>query len=158
MDIKRSYIVTILILVILIVGGLVVLVNPKGETTPPVTPAITELPQDQNGNFVLYVSNQSSAINPVDIKIYIDAKLAVKKDFYVGTQHSYTSFRFSLSEDKHSIKIESKNGDAILKKVFKITDKHRGIVEYWYYPETHYDPTPRHFTFTFGKDEPLLID
>lgn len=118
----------------------------------------TELTQDENGNFALHVSSQSFAIDPVDIKIYLDNNIAVNEEFYVGTQHSYKSYRFSLSKGQHSIKIESEKGDAILEKTFDIIDKHSGIVEYWYYPETHYSPTPKHFTFNFGEDKPLIID
>ena len=82
----------------------------------------TELTQDENGNFALHVSSQSFAIDPVDIKIYLDNNIAVNEEFYVGTQHSYKSYRFSLSKGQHSIKIESEKGDAILEKTFDIID------------------------------------
>ena len=152
---KKLYIVIISIIIIV---GLIIIFGLYNENTIPSVSGPTELTQDDNRNFALHVSSQSFAIDPVDIKIYIDNKLAVDRDFYVGTQHTYKSFRYSLSKGQHNIKIESKKGGATLEENFVIIDKHSGVVEYWYYPETHYDPTPKHFTFWFGEDKPLLID
>jgi hypothetical protein len=154
---KKSYI--IIIIGIVIVTSLIIILNQsRNEESTSSVSGPTELIQDENGNFALHVSSQSFAIDPVDIKIYIDDKIAVNQDFYVGTQHTYVSYRFSLSNGQHNIKIESKKGDATFEENFDIIDKHSGVVEYWYYPETYYDPTPKHFTFRFGEDKPLLID
>jgi hypothetical protein len=35
----------------------------------------------EHGNFVLYVSNERSDIDPVDIRVYIDGNVAVNQDF-----------------------------------------------------------------------------
>lgn len=118
----------------------------------------TEIPIDENGNFVLYMTNQSFDVDPVDIQVLIDGKVAVDQDFFVYDQHHYESFRFSLSGGTHTIKMLSEKGEATLEDDFTITEASRGIIEYWYYPDTFYDPTPKHFTFSFGPDEPLMID
>lgn len=153
---KKTYIIIISIVIIISLAIIFTLLKNYGVI--PSTSGPTELIQDENGNFALHVSSQSFAINPVDIKIYIDNRIAVNQDFYVGTGHSYNSYRFSLSKGQHNIKIESQKGDAVLEEKFEITDKHSGVVYYWYYPETHYSPTPKHFTFNFGEDKPLMID
>ena len=44
-----------------------------------------ELTQDKNGNLTLAVSNQSSAINPVDIRILLD-----------GTRQEFQGFRWTI--------------------------------------------------------------
>jgi hypothetical protein len=108
----------------------------KEITSPSFSPVKQdELPQDENGNFILFVSSQSFAIDPVDIKIHIDGKSAVNQDFYVGEQHNWQEFRFSLPKGNHSIHAESVKGEAELEEEFEIKDKHWAAVDYRYYPE-----------------------
>lgn len=111
------------------------------------------LPQDPNGNFTLYVSNQSFDENPVDITIHIDGKKAVERDFDVKgkrtAQHNWIKHRFSLSPGKHRITAKSKKGKASLEKEFEIEDKHWAVIDYWWYPTIRggSGPTARKFTF-----------
>lgn len=149
---KKIYLITAIIIVISVVAFFKLQKN----TTPAV---LGELKQDEKGNFVLHVSNQSFDVDPVDIKIFIDGNVAVDDDFFVETQHTYVSYRFSLSNGVHKLKIESKKGEATFESNINIVDKHSGIVEYWYYPEKGSNPpTQKHFTFSFGEDKPLEID
>jgi hypothetical protein len=120
---------------------------------------IQKISEDGNGNFILYVSNQSFAINPIDIKIYIDDMVAVNEDFDVGIQHTWKPFQFNLPTGTHSIKIESIIGDSILEENFDIIDdKHWALVQYWYYPEKLDDENlmPKHFSFDI-KNEPYFF-
>ncbi len=112
---------------------------------------------DPNGNFTLFVSNQSFEIDPVDVRVEIDGELVVSACFAVGTQHSFVPFVLSLSEGKHQIRIWSKKGDAELSTEFELEDHDVGVITYWYSPRRHYEPTPRHFNFRTQKG-PLLID
>jgi cell shape-determining protein MreC len=43
--------------------------------------SISTIPQMKNGIFTIYVSNQSSSLDPVDIKISIDEKHAIMQEF-----------------------------------------------------------------------------
>jgi hypothetical protein len=115
------------------------------------------MPLETNGNFVLYVSNQSYAIGKVDIKISIDGTLAVNDIFDVGNQHSRKSYEFQLAKGAHKIKIESGNGSANLEKEFAVNDKHWATVYYWYYPEGGYNPTPRQFSFLM-YEKPIMFE
>ena len=120
----------------------------------------TELPTVEDGNFVLYVSSQSFAINPVDIKIYIDDKVAVDDIFDVTgnrtPQHNWQKYQFQLESGSHTIKAVSETGDAVLEEEFDIVDKHWVVVDYWYYPEVTggSGPTPKQFTFNI-QDSPI---
>ena len=118
----------------------------------------TELQQDENGNFILYVSNQSPAIDPVDIKIDIDGKKAVDQDFYVEDGHNWRQFQFSLPKGTHQLRVKSVKGSATLETEFEIKDKHWAVIDYWYYPEVTggAGPTPKQFTFDI-KDEPIYF-
>lgn len=114
------------------------------------------LPQDKKGNFVLYVSNQSFAITPVDIKVYIDGKRAVASDSEVKGQHNWIKHVFRLQPGKHKLAVASKKGQARMEKEFEIKDKHWAVINYWYYPKSHYNPTPRHFSFNI-QDKPIYF-
>ncbi|MEX1230464.1 MAG: hypothetical protein WEB58_09495 [Planctomycetaceae bacterium] len=106
---------------------------------------------DPNGNFMLYVSNQSFEINPVDVRVTIDGELVVSDDFRVGTQHTFVPFTLSLSEERHQVHIWSEKGDAELSKEFELKDHDVGVITFWYYPKSHYTPTPPKFDFHTQK-------
>ena len=119
------------------------------------------IPQDKDGNLTLYVSNQSFAITPVDITILIDGRKAVIGNFDVKgkriAQHNWIKHVFTLSPGKHKLKVLSKKGEAILEKEFSIKGKHWAVVDYWYYPKSHYSPTPRKFRFNI-QDKPIQFE
>ncbi|MBC8870944.1 MAG: hypothetical protein H8E44_16085 [Planctomycetes bacterium] len=114
------------------------------------------LPQDKTGNFVLHVSNQSFAITPVDVTIHIDGKRAVAGNFEVEDQHNWVKRIFRLQPGKHKLVVVSKKGQAKLEKEFEIKDKHWAVINYWYYPKSHYNPTPKHFSFNI-QNKPIYF-
>ena len=89
-------------------------------------------PQAEKGNFVLYVSNQSFDISPVDIVVQIDGKQVVSADFAVGTQHWWVEHAIPLSPGKHKLVAVSKKGDARFEKEFEVKDKHWAVLNYWH--------------------------
>ena len=103
-----------------------------GGCTNTVLPLAEPLPQDKNGNFVLYVSNQSFDVSPVDILIHIDGKEAVSSDFAVGNQHNWVQHTFQLAPGKHQLVAVSQKGKARVEREFEIVDKHWAVVDYWY--------------------------
>lgn len=110
----------------------------------------------QPDNFILYVSNQSFEISPVDIKILIDGKIIIDDLFEVNNQHNWREFRFYFSSGKHVLNVVSKRGEAELQSEFTVTEKHWAAVAFWFYPDTHHTPTPRQFTFII-QDTPILF-
>lgn len=121
------------------------------------------LPQDVSGNFVLYVSNQSNAISPVDIHIHIDGKHAGESEFAVADQHNWIIHTFRLQPGKHKILAWSLKGSAEIEQYFTIENpnktkaaKYWAVIDYWYYPKrtgSAYS-TPRKFSFQIS-DRPL---
>ena len=113
---------------------------------------------DPNGNFRLYVSNQSFAISPVDIKVFIDGKRVVDGSFEVGSQHTIEEFVLKLSPGQHKIVAESSKGQTKLEQVFEVGDKAWTALAYWYYPELTggSGPCPRHFSLDVRK-EPIYF-
>ncbi len=114
------------------------------------------LAQDPNGNFILFVANQSFDEDPVDITVHIDGKKAIAADFYVENQHNWIRHQFNLSPGQHKLTVKSKKGEASLDKEFDITEKHWAVIDYWYYPEQRggAGPTPRQFSFMI-QDRPI---
>jgi hypothetical protein len=113
---------------------------------------------DPNGNFHLYVSDQSFAISPVDVKVFIDDELVVKGNFEVGSQHSWQTFVLKLSSGQHKIVAQSSKGHAKLEQAFEVNDKSWAVLAYWFYPkpEGGVEPCPCHFTFVVKK-EPIMF-
>jgi len=115
--------------------------------------------KDPNGNLHLYVSNQSFAISPIDIKVLIDGELVVDGLFEVGSQHSWQTFVLRLSPGRHKIVAKSSRCQAKLEQVFKVGDKAWTALDYWYYPVLTggAGPCPRHFSFVV-RDEPIMFE
>ena len=106
-------------------------------------------------NFVLYVSNQSFDIDPVDIDIYIDDELTVEGDFLVGTQHSWHQFEIELSPGEHTIRAVTSAGDTERTDTIEIPEEKRyAVVNFWYYPESDTEPFGPTFSFDLFEDPP----
>jgi len=120
-----------------------------------------ELPQDPNGNFTLYVSNQSFALPWVDIDVYIDGKLAIVGDFPLGDvfpQHCWIPHRFTLAPGKHIIRAVGANGKARVQKEFEIQGKHWAVLDFCLSDEPATGPAPnRPFFFFLQSDKPPMF-
>jgi len=113
----------------------------------PKLPPVNSRLLDPQGGFTLLVSNQSFAITPVDIRIEIDGETVVHEYFEVGNQHNWKAYRLSLNPGQHTLRLSSAKGRATLLTTFTVTGKHWAVVNYWYYPKSHDNPTPKHFSF-----------
>ena len=111
----------------------------------------------EDGNFTLYVSNQSFEISRVDIQIKIDGKVVVSEYFHVGNQHNWKPFFFSLPKGTHTLEVRSNQENVNFIKQFEIKDKHWAVVNFWYYPKNHYEPIEKHFAFNIS-DKPIYFD
>jgi hypothetical protein len=136
--------------------ALALFLRPSPGLPNPELPSATSTLLDPDGNFTLWVSNQSYAINPVDICVEINGELVISSYFDVGTQHTFVPFKLRLNNGKHTIRIWSTKGAAELSMEFDLNNGRVGVITYWYYPETHYDPTPRKFDFKI-QNAPLMI-
>ncbi len=101
------------------------------EEPPPVAEGPPPLEQAENGNFTLYVSNQSFERGNVDILVFIDGRPAVDNDFDVGNQHNWIEFSFDLEAGKHTLRAETIAGEAAFEKSFEVAGKRWAVVDYW---------------------------
>ncbi|MCA9631689.1 MAG: hypothetical protein KC766_28730, partial [Myxococcales bacterium] len=84
--------------------------------------------------FHIVVSNQSFAVDPVDITITVDGKEMVRGKFIVGGQHIHKTFDFTLAPGDHVLEAHSKKGAATKRYPFTLSKEHWVTVMYWYYP------------------------
>ena len=116
---------------------------------------------DPQGNFTLYVSNQSPAADAVDIRIEVDGQMVINEEFDVGdgmlSQHNCKTFKLTLAPGMHKLHVTSTTGEAELSKDFEVTGEHWSVVDYWYAPRSRHNPTPRHFTFHI-QDTPIQFE
>jgi hypothetical protein len=115
-----------------------------GAQGPPAEERLSESPE---GDFTLYVSNQSFDIPEVDIRISIDGLVAVEDTFAVEDQHNWVEFVFDLPEGAHIIEAVSHQGDAELVRRFTVKAEHWAVVDYWYYPDEK-----KHFSFSISNE------
>ena len=112
---------------------------------------------DPDGNVVLYVSNQSFAIDSVDIIVEIDGDEVISEDFEVADQHNWKQFILRLAPGRHTLKARSSRGDAALEKTLVVTDEHWAVLNYWYSTEEYgHPPEPKQFEFLI-QDKPIVF-
>lgn len=58
----------------------------------------------------LYVSNQSFAVDPVDVDVFVDGVKLVTGDFLVGNQHTFVRFDFQAATTKHTLRAVTQKG------------------------------------------------
>jgi hypothetical protein len=144
-----------IIILIVVILGLSVLLVIYNESDPELPSASSKF-LDPNGIVTLYVSNQSFAVDPVDIRVEIDNELVVSEYFRVETQHSFEPFKLSLPQGKHIIHVWSIKGQADMQTEFEMLDNDVAVITYWYNPKSKNNSYPRHFGFKIQKS-PLII-
>jgi hypothetical protein len=88
---------------VLLVAMGMVHVDRCGGKPVDIQPAEDLAERNEKGNLILYVSNQSFAISPVDIIIHIEGKKIVDRDFDVGNQHNWISQPFKLVKGENKL-------------------------------------------------------
>lgn len=88
-------------------------------------------PQPTKHPVVLYVSNQTSKIDPVDILVTIDRNPVVNDTFHVGNGHNWHTFELELAEGTHQIHATSDMGQAFIDVVFAAHSPMWLVLNYW---------------------------
>jgi hypothetical protein len=89
------------------------------------------LEQAEDGNFTLYVSNQSFDRGKVDITVWINGFVAVDGQFEVGSQHNWSEYRFNLADGPHTIRAATAAGETVFEESFEVEGKRWAVVDYW---------------------------
>lgn len=117
------------------------------------------LPISSDPTFVLYVSNQSFDLDPVDIEVRLDGELALEGDFLVEGQHSWHTFDFDLAPGTHELRAVTRAGDTVAVEEIEIDDAPSyGVLNFWYYEPGRDYPEPYGPGFSFDQlDEPPVF-
>jgi len=105
----------------------------------------------------LYVSNQSFADPSVNLTVTIDGVEKFSKQCWVDDQHNWSHIEFELSKGKHTIEVNENDHNIINERKFSVHDDLWIVVDYWYYPESHYNPTPRHISIDFHDEQVFFL-
>jgi hypothetical protein len=133
---------------------------PPDEKNRP-APATSNGPPAMSGSgaLILYVSNQSFAINPVEIKVFIDGRKVIDDKFPIRYQRNWRKYPFELTKGTHHLRIESANGDAIWEETLDIARKQWGVINYWCQPKDAESLANAVKKITFElKNEPFYFD
>jgi hypothetical protein len=116
--------------------------------------SISIIPQVENGNFVLFVANQSLDLNPVDIIVHIDEKLAVNREFLCKDGSNEIEFQFQLENGTHKLYSYSKKGNISKDTSFTLPATPYSTIEFMYYPKYYEDKELRKLQIFFLEHSP----
>ena len=117
--------------------------------------------ENQDGNFILYVSNQSPEIPTVDIFIKIDDVPVLHKFFKAykfnrPPGHNPQEFRFQFNPGKHRIYAETQKGKTKIDETFEIKNKNWAVIDFWYNKKQGNKYNSPTFTFEISN-KPIMF-
>lgn len=110
-----------------------------------------------SGNLSLFVTNQSPAVDPVDIFVQIDDDTILHEYFEVADQHHYKKFSICINTGPHAFHVRSHTGRARLDTTLHVDSSTGAVLSYVYYPPEHYSPMREQFLLK-RTALPFMID
>lgn len=85
---------------------------------------------DPNGNFHLhvYMDSYRYAVVPMDVKVWIDGRPAVDRNFSSSKGHYDDQFRFTLAPGTHTLKAVTHKGSAEIERTFEMKERTFGAL------------------------------
>jgi hypothetical protein len=107
---------------------------------------------DPNGNFHLrvYMDSYRYAVVPMDLKVWIDGRVAVDRNFSSSKGHYSDQFRFTLAPGTHTLKAVTRKGNSEIESTFEM--KERTFAALYFTPKS--EGGPGGFDFKTA-DEPI---
>lgn len=86
--------------------------------------------EDPNGNFHLhvYMDSYRYAIVPMDVKVYIDGRVAVDRNFSSSKGHYDDQYRFDLPAGTHTLKAVTQKGNAEIERTFEMKERNFAVL------------------------------
>lgn len=80
---------------------------------------------DPNGNFHLrvYMDSYQYAVVPMDLKVWIDGRVAVDRNFSSSKGHYSDQFRYTLAPGTHTIKATTRKGNSTIEQSFEMKER-----------------------------------
>jgi hypothetical protein len=99
----------------------------------------------------LYVSNQSSEIDPVAVQITLDGEVVVDQEFELGDIHNWILFELQVAPGEHELRATAPLAGAEMIETFEADGDRWAVVDFWSASDEAEGP---HFTW-FMEDEPI---
>lgn len=86
--------------------------------------------EDPNGNFHLtvYMDSYRYVIVPMDVKVWIDDRVAVDRNFSSRKGQHEDQFRFALAPGTHTLRAVTHKGNSELVNTFEVKDRLFGVL------------------------------
>lgn len=107
-------------------------------------------------NLVIFASNQSFDIDPVDIHIALGKAPLVTGDFLVEGQHSWHRFDFAAPEGPRQLTASSSHADSESITLDVGESTRYVVVDFWYYPPGSVDPTGPLLSINEYDEQPVF--
>ena len=114
------------------------------------------VPAPANPNLIVYVSNQSFDIDPVDIQITFDRQPLIEGDFLVEGQHNWLRFDFGVEAGVHQLSANSSESPTQTVSIATGNDTRFAVVNFWYYPPGSGDPTGPELVVDVYDEQPYF--
>ncbi|HUU62062.1 MAG TPA: hypothetical protein VMX37_06730 [Acidimicrobiia bacterium] len=101
----------------------------------------------------LYVSNQSTEIDPVAVRITVDGQVVVDQDFAALGLHNWILFELELTPGEHEVRAIAPDADAELVETFVVEDEQWAVIDFWFWTGPEDSQAPR-FTWVI-QDQPI---
>ena len=89
----------------------------------------------------LYVSNQSSTINPVAVRITLDGEVVVDQEFEYLDGHNWILFELQVAPGEHALHAVAPEVGVELRETFEMDGERWAVVDFWAEPVGH-GPAP----------------
>jgi hypothetical protein len=97
----------------------------------------------------LWVSNQSSSIDPVRLIVWVDDEMVADQDFAMGSGHTNILFLVRLASGDHTLRVTADDAGAELVRTFNMQGERWALVNFW-------TEDTNSISFTI-QDDPILI-
>jgi hypothetical protein len=115
----------------------------------------------EDRNVTLLVSNQSFAVDPVDIEISVDGEVVVRETFEVvggqqPPQHNWREYHLRLEPGTHSL-VATANDGAELETTFVVAGNHTLAVAHWAHESPADEGEPRGYFTLESQPRPIAM-
>ncbi|MBP1633007.1 MAG: hypothetical protein H6Q11_1295 [Acidobacteria bacterium] len=103
----------------------------------------------------LYVSNQSTEIDPVAVTINVDGRMVVDQEFEALGLHNWILFELELTPGEHEVRAMAPDAGADMLETFVVEGEQWAVIHFWAWTDPEDGQAPR-FTWMI-QDQPIYI-
>lgn len=82
-------------------------------------------------NFILYISNQSGDVDPVDIRVFIDEICIEDCYYHIGDSHNWTEIELTLKWGRHKLCASTIMGNCTFQEEFNLKRNTWAVLDHY---------------------------